>query len=304
MKLLQASAKVYRIFSGVSLSVFVCIILLCSANWYVHIPSQCGPEEVGDITAFSYQPETTSKVYLKLFYGVCRKDSTAGTDHCMLWEDAEVWRYMDEINDLVSGRHSLLAEAAAENWPSVKYFSMICLILSFVLLAFHCVVSCLGDVPWQVQVVAAATHLLLTFVLCLSLGLGLQTDTVKPQMFGNYFYGCNVHAEPGAAWWFGVLALVISVFAGVILLFPYLGGPTWVLKWAKCVEVAPSEDDDYERHRDELELRDADDPFAGILLEDEWEDDDGEGGDDDDWEYEDDDEEAAVDEAGGGKKRQ
>eukprot|EP00603_Paraphysomonas_imperforata_P010222 CAMPEP_0114480980 /NCGR_PEP_ID=MMETSP0104-20121206/17421_1 /TAXON_ID=37642 ORGANISM="Paraphysomonas imperforata, Strain PA2" /NCGR_SAMPLE_ID=MMETSP0104 /ASSEMBLY_ACC=CAM_ASM_000202 /LENGTH=290 /DNA_ID=CAMNT_0001656501 /DNA_START=114 /DNA_END=987 /DNA_ORIENTATION=+ len=289
MKLLEASGKVYRIFSGVSLVVFVCIILLCSANWYVHIPSECGPEEVGDVTAFSYQPESTSKIYLKLFYGVCRKDSTAGTDHCMLWEDAEAWQFMDEIN--------------GGQLAGVKYLSMICLIISFVLLAFHCVVSCLGDVPWTVQVVAAATHLLLSFVLCLSLGLGLQTDTVKPQMFGNYFFGCNVHAEPGAAWWFGVLALVISVFAGVILLFPYLGGPTWVLKWARCVEVVPSEDDDYERHRDELELRDADDPFADIHLEDEWEYDDDEGvddGDDDEWEYED--EEAAV-QGGGGKKR-
>ena len=209
----------------------------------------------------------------------------------MLWEESAKWVYLDHMNQQLSSRHSLLAHAAANNWPGVKYLSITCLLLSFMLLVFYCVVACMGEVSWKVQIAAAVTQLLLSFILCLSLGLGLQTDTVKPQMFGNYFYGCNVHAEPGAAWWFGVLALVISVFAGVLLMFPYLAGPTWVLKWAKSIEVMPSEDE-YDRYHEELELADADDPFADIHLSEDHDDDDV---DDVDGEWEDEDDEGWED---------
>ena len=234
---------------------------------------------------FTYKPESTSKIYLKLFYGVCRQDSTAGTDHCLLWEDEEEWQYLDEMNLVLSNRQSLLAEAAANSWPFVKYVTILCLLLSFGLLVFYCIAACLGEIAWKVQMILGIVHLILTFLLTLSLGSGLRTDTVKPQMFGNFFYGCSVHAEPGAAWWFGVLELIISIFAGFILVFPYLGGPSWVLKWAKYGEVSPTEEDEYERHRDELELDDGSDPFAGIQLRDQ-DDLDYEELDDDDDEYE------------------
>lgn len=280
MKWLQASRKVYEVFVGVSFLVLICVIVLCGANWYVHIPSKCGQlDSSGEVSDFSYSPVSTSKIYLKLFYGVCRKDSTAGTEHCYLWDEEEKWSYMDYINDAVSGRQSMLADDAKNEWPVVKYLTVVSLLISFFLFVFYCLVACIGEVPWKVQIAAAVTQLILTFILCLSLGLGLRTDTVKPQMFGNYFYGCNVHAEPGASWWMGVFALVISVFAGFILMFPYMGGPTWVLKWAKAIEIAPTEDEN-EIHRDELVFSD-EDPFAGIKLfekeryvDDEYEDED------------------------------
>lgn len=268
----------------------------------MQIPSKCSTEAAGDVADFSYQPESTSKVYLKLFYGVCKKDSTAGTEHCMLWTDAADWRYMDDINDKVSSRHSLLADAAANNWPIVKYVTVLCLLTSFVLFVFYSVVVCINhEVSWTLQVVAAVTQLLLSLMLALSLGLGLQTDTVKPQMFGNYFYGCNVHAEPGASWWCGVLALVISIFAGFLLLFPYLGGPTWVLKWAKSGSIAPSDGDEgeYARHKEELELDDLTDPFAGIYMQEKGSDWDEELGEGEEWETDEGDEEAPFTGGGG-----
>ena len=234
--------------------------------------------------AFSYEPESTSKIYLKLFYGVCRQDSTAGTDHCVLWTDTAAWQHLDDMNDAVAKRQSLLADAAANNWPFVKYITVICLVISFVLFVFFCVVACIGEVAWKMQMVAAVTQLALALLLAFSLGWGLRTDTVKPQMFGTFFYSCDVHAEPGASWWFGVLALVCCIYAGFLLMFPYLGGPTWVLKWAKSGAVAPSDGDEarYNRHRAELELDEDSDPFAGIYLVDD--DDQGEVlGSDEEW---------------------
>jgi hypothetical protein len=186
----------------------------------------------------------------------------------MLWEDADAWNHWDTMNAAVSDRHSLLADDASTDWPVVKYLTALCLVMSFFLFVFYCVAACIGHMAWWAQICASVAQLLMSFGLALSLGLGLQTDTVKPQMFGNYFFGCDVHAEPGASWWFGVLALVMSVFAGVILLFPYIGGPTWVLKWARARagDVVPSEEEGYDRLIDALGMDESADPFAGIML--------------------------------------
>lgn len=252
----------------------------------MHIPWDCTSQEPGDVSSFSYTPATTSKTYLKLLYGVCRHDSTAGTEHCLLWEDSEAWRSLDDTNHKVSGRTSLLASDAEHSWPRVKALSLLCLFLSFALLAFHCVASCRKTVRWNVQVIAAGTQLLLCLLLCLSLGMGLSTDTVLPQMLGNFFYGCSVHAEPGAAWWCGVLALGVSLFAGVLLLFPYMGGPSWVLRgagagaggewWAVTPEQEEQEEEELELDEgweavwggegEEQEEED-DDSFAGIRMQ-------------------------------------
>jgi len=266
MKWLQASRKVYQIFVGLSFIIFLFVIILCSANWYVHIPSKCKAQDIGSVATFTYKPVTTSKVYLKLFYGVCKTDSTAGTENCFLWSDSADWKFMDSMNMLISSRTSLLEKDASDVWPVVKGLTIVSLFLSFVLLIFFCCAACVGEVAWKYQIAAAVSQFVFTFFLCVSLALGLSTDTVKPQMFGNYFYGCNVHAEPGASWWCGVAALVISIFSGFILMFPYLGGPTWVLKWAKALEVSPSDEwvNARERHRDELDLQSDHDPFAGI----------------------------------------
>jgi hypothetical protein len=210
--------------------------------------------------------------YLKLFHGICDDQYATDGDHCVPWDNTDFWKDLDDKNKIISQSSTNFSDDAQYTWPAALRIGIVCLVL--VLLAIFLLVYALirGDISWEYQMGMVAVQVVLVLVIGLHLCLGLITTQILPTSYRTYHYGCDVYTGPGAAWWGAVLAMVMSAYVSVLLLFPYLMGPLWVnhIARVRVSGISPGTDGDEDIFGlgldPEEEDFDEEDPYGGLPL--------------------------------------
>lgn len=214
----------------------------------------------------TFKRESSSTLYINLFYGVCDKSNANDDKSCVAWDDTKSWENLDEMNKLVSSFRTDFESAADFAWPATFRVAVTSLVLTIVLLIFFVVAVIIEEVKWEWQISAAIVQFILLFCLVFHLAYGLSTDTVLSGSWRTYYLGCDIYSEPGAGWWGGLLAALISLFSGVLMLFPYMMGPSWVAFGRVSGAIVPTDSSrhDHEFHRRHASGLDDDDPYLAI----------------------------------------
>jgi hypothetical protein len=281
---LRASTRAFKFLAFNDFVALIAVIISCSTNWYCCItltlqshanvliryvitPGPCHAAQISlDDTIYTAISKNPS--YIKVFYGLCSEVYTTSSSQCRSWDDTSFWKQIDQLNLEVSEFTTSLESDATYNWPMTYRLLVVCLIMIAGLLLFFLWAIFWGNVKWETQIAISCVQILLVILLWIHLALGLNTETVLPATWKFYSLGCNVHTEPGSAWWVIVLAATISLFSSVLLLFPYMMGPTWVnvvTAGRDSGGVTPIDDIDMLVMNLE-EGDDALDPYAGLAI--------------------------------------
>jgi hypothetical protein len=180
------------------------------------------------IDGVTFKKESSNKLYVQLFYGVCEQSDANDDKSCIAWDDSTTWKSLDDMNKLVSSFRTDFQNAADFAWPNTFRIAVTSLVITIVLVVFFVAAIIMKEVKWGLQITAAVIQFILMFCLVFHLAYGLSTDTVLSGSWRTYYLGCNIHSEPGAGWWGGLLGALISLFSGVLMVFPYMMGPLWV----------------------------------------------------------------------------
>lgn len=230
---------------------------------YIITPSSCQNAEVviNDIT---YKRQSSNELYVSLLYGVCDKSNS-----CIAWSDSKTWKTLDAENFLVSDYKTDFESAAKFSWPNAYNVTIVSLVIIVLLVIFFVVAIIIKDVKWEWQIASVIVQFILLFCVVFILAYGLSTDTVLPGSWRTVYMGCNIHTEPGAGWWGGLIAALITLFSAVLMLFPYMMGPQWVAfgyssRVSSEASSSSSESNWERRHRHELERDDEDDPYMAV----------------------------------------
>jgi hypothetical protein len=218
------------------------------------MPSGC---EVSTITNsnddFSYSAETTSDLYIKLYHGACPNGN-----NCISWSDTSKWQSVDDQNMNIEGYDTDLVTDANSIWGTVFAIGILILVGNGLLIIFYVANLIKLVISVKLQIAAAVFHFIMAFLICVSIGYGLTTDTVLPKTWLTYYYNCDIYSTPGIGWWGSVASVLLNILCGVLVLFPFMAGTSWVQSPRErnvSSSVSPSHDSlDYQRQNISLDL--------------------------------------------------
>jgi len=222
VSIVSPSLRALKWYGFLSLLPFIGVVLMCVANWYILYPSNCTHSVKTADDDFSYTPQSQKNMQLVVYSGACLSSS-----QCIGWESEE-WKTYDTWNQQIGLFTTSLYSDAGGSWLKIYPLGVVILIGNGLLILFYFWKVYCGSISRTSQILASAFHLVLCCLICISIGLGLVTDTVLPKSWGVYYYDCDVYAGPGVGWWGSVIAVILNIVFSFVILFPYLVGSSWV----------------------------------------------------------------------------